>query len=136
MSEKVALSFEEISNRLHDMDLPDIDRVVGIGTGGASAAVMLAHQLRKPMTMLYINFRAPDNSPQRPGPELLQQPDLPDTPEHILLVDDVSVSGKTMDFAKSLLEGHQVTTFVLKGHADYVAFPTVASCVHWPWKPE
>ncbi|MCA9891626.1 MAG: phosphoribosyltransferase [Anaerolineae bacterium] len=136
MSDKVALSFEEISERLHSMDLPDVDRVVGIATGGASAAVMLAHQLRKPMTMLFINFRAPDNSPQRPGPELLKEPDLPNQPERILLVDDVSVSGRTMDFAKSLLEGHDVTTFVLKGHGDYVAFPTVASCVHWPWKPE
>jgi hypothetical protein len=33
-----------------------------------------------------------------------------------------------------LLAGHEVTTLVMKGKADYVLFPEVRTCVQWPWK--
>lgn len=136
IDEKVALNFTEISTRLHTMALPDVDWVVGIATGGTVAACMLAHQLNKPMSQLYINFRAPDNSPQRPQPELLYPAELPPQGARVLLVDDVCVSGRTMDVAKEILSGYDTTTFVLKGTADYVAFSQIPQCVHWPWKPE
>ena len=53
---------------------------------------------------------------------------------HILLVDDVSVSGVTLSLALSLLKDFEVFTFVLKGQADYVLFPEIKECVNWPWK--
>jgi hypoxanthine phosphoribosyltransferase len=51
-------------------------------------------------------------------------------------VDEVSVTGKTMEFAKTFLTEHEVITFALKGKADYVLFPGIAACVNWPWKIE
>ena len=54
----------------------------------------------------------------------------------ILLVDDVSVSGQTLQAARELLMDYEVTTFVLKSKADLVAFPEIGECVVWPWKLE
>lgn len=129
-----SLDFETISKALWQISLPGVDCVVGIASGGIVPASLLAHQLRLPLYLLRINFRAPDNSPQRPNPELLQE--LPSIPQdaRILLVDDVSVSGKTLDLAKNLFPAHQITTLTLKGHADIVVFPQIAECVDWPWK--
>ncbi|MEM8970289.1 MAG: hypothetical protein AAGE93_27990, partial [Bacteroidota bacterium] len=53
---------------------------------------------------------------------------------HILLVDDVSVTGKTLKTVKAELAEYRVTTFVLKGKADLVVFPDIGTCVDWPWK--
>jgi hypoxanthine phosphoribosyltransferase len=51
-----------------------------------------------------------------------------------LVVDDVSVSGKTLEKARQLLAGNEVKTLTLKGNADYVIFPEIRDCVKWPWK--
>ena len=135
-TEKVQLSFVEISQRLKQLDLPEIDWVIGIGSGGIVPASLLAHQLSKPLSLLTINYRAEDNIPQHDTHTLLTSaPLLPET-SRILLVDDVSVSGQTMAFAKSLLHQQDIVTLVLKGSADYVVFPEISACVHWPWKKE
>lgn len=130
----VPLSFDAISARLHQLAVPPADVVVGIGSGGTVPAALLAHQLRLPLAVVSINYRAPDNTPQRPAPELLGP--LPALPEgaRLLLVDEVSVTGATLSAARALFPHHPVTTVVLKGRADVVAFPEIDSCVAWPWK--
>jgi adenine/guanine phosphoribosyltransferase-like PRPP-binding protein len=134
MDNKLSLDFEIISRALKQVQLPPVDYVVGIAEGGVLPAALLAHQLDLPMRLLRINYRAPDNTPQRPAPTVLA--DLPVLPPgaRILLVDDVSVSGKTLALARSLLPDHEIITFTLKGKADFVLFPEIASCVNWPWK--
>ncbi|MBI1282571.1 MAG: phosphoribosyltransferase [Anaerolineaceae bacterium] len=135
-TDKVQLSFVDISQRLKQLNLPEIDWVVGIGSGGIVPASLIAHQLSKPLSLLSINYRAENNVPQHDAPKLLTSaPVLPET-GRILLVDDVSVSGQTMALAKSLLHQQDVVTLVLKGSADYVVFPEISTCVHWPWKNE
>ena len=134
MSDKVSLEFDGISRALKRLTLPSVDCVVGIAEGGTVPAALLAHQLGLPLWMLRINYRAPDNTPQRPEPRLLVE--LPPVPEgaRILLVDDVSVSGQTLALARELLDGHEIVTFTLKGQADFVLFPEITACVNWPWK--
>ncbi len=130
----VPIDFETISRRLHGLSIPAVDVVVGIASGGTVPASLLAHQLRKPLALVTINFRAPDNTPQRPAPELLSEvPDLP-AGSHLLLVDEASVTGATLAAARALFADHPVTTLVLKGKGDLVAFPEVRTCVAWPWK--
>jgi uncharacterized protein len=129
---KVPLGFDEIVARLAAFDLPEVDLVVGVASGGTVPAGLLAYRLGVPLTLLRINYRDGENRPQRPRPELLSPASLP-TGRRILLVDDVSVSGATLDLAKELLAGNEVTTLVLKGRGDHVAFPEVGSCVVWPW---
>lgn len=131
---KVALAFEEISDRIRDVVLPEVDLVVGIATGGIIPAALVAHQLGVPLLRLDINFRAPDNKPQRDSPELLTRFVPPPAGTRVLLVDDVSVTGQTLDVARALLEDCVVTSLVLKGKgADHVLFPEVGTCVTWPW---
>ena len=131
---KVSLSFSEISSRLQKVALPPIDHVVGIARGGIVPACTLAHQLQCELTILRINYRNDDNRPRYEVPQNLSStlPDLSHA-HSLLLVDDVSVSGKTLALAKQLLNHPRVYTFTLKGKADFVLFPEVNSCVNWPW---
>ncbi len=132
--EKVVLDFREICSRLERLTLPPVDLVVGIATGGSVPASLVAYKLGAPLAMMRLNYRAEDNTPQRPEPELLSTFQPPNA-ARVLLVDDVSVTGKTLAAAKLLLPRSHVTTLVMKGRGDYVLFPEVASCVVWPWKP-
>jgi hypoxanthine phosphoribosyltransferase len=136
MTEKVSLDFLTISEALKSFPLPEVDYVIGIATGGIVPASLIAHQLGRPLSFLHINYRAPDNTPRHNEPVLVSWQPLATSSQKILLVDEVSVSGKTMDFARSFLQGQQVYTFVLKGKADYVLFPEIDTCVNWPWKVE
>lgn len=131
--EKVRLELPRIKARLKAQFLPKVEAVIGISTGGAAPASLVAYELDLPLYTLAINYRAEDNSPQRKQPELLA-PLPPALPRTLLLVDDVSVSGKTLELAKRLLKGHLITTLVFKGKADIVLFPEIKPCVHWPWK--
>ena len=132
---KVDLKFADISRKLRSIEFPKVDYVIGIGTGGVVPASMVAHQLGCDLKIIQINYRDPDNQPRYDQPKVLQHLDL-DIPAKakILLVDDVSVSGKTLSKAKEQLKALDVTTFTLKGQADIVLFPDVKSCVNWPWK--
>ena len=133
-TEKVALDLVDIGRRLRACTLPEVDRVVGIGSGGVVPAALVAYELARPLTILSINYRAPDNTPRHPNPQLLQPFQLEPPGQRLLLVDDVCVSGQTMTLAKALLLGHDVTTLVMKGTADIVLFPEIGQCVHWPWQ--
>ena len=136
MDLKVALNFTEITARLKSTPLPAVDLVVGIATGGIVPASLAAYELEKPLALLHINYRNPDNSPRYVEPQLLEIPPEMKAGQHILLVDDVSVTGKTLEFARLQLPQQQITTLVMKGKGDIVLFPEVASCVKWPWKLE
>ncbi|MGD9021480.1 MAG: phosphoribosyltransferase, partial [Lysobacterales bacterium] len=127
-------SMGEITSRMKAMEFPAADAVVGIQTGGRIPAALLSFHLGLPLYMLPINFRDDDNNPRYEEPRVLgKYKDLPPSASRVLLVDDVSVSGKTMAKARELLPGFEVTTFVMKGRADLVLFPEIKPCVNWPW---
>ncbi len=128
------VTFQEISRRLHETKFPAIDCVIGILNGGRVPATLLAHQLKVPLVFLSINYRDEDNNPRYEDPKLFSAPESLPVDGAILLVDDVSVSGKTMQVAREQLSHCRVTTFVLKGRADHVLFPEFKDCVNWPWK--
>ena len=136
MDDKISLDFTTISRALKAFPFPEVDHVVGIATGGIVPASLVAHQINQPFSLIEINYRARDNSPRYPRPVLLSWQPLPAGGQRILLVDEVSVTGKTMEFAKTFLTEHEVITFALKGKADYVLFPDIEACVNWPWKLE
>jgi len=134
MSESVNLTMTEIVSRLHKIDLPQVDLIVGIASGGIVPASLLAYKLQKPMQLIHINYRDIQNKPRFSRPQLLQNFKIERENQIILLVDDVSVTGSTLNFVKDLLKNQQVWTFTLKGKADFVLFPEISSCVNWPWK--
>lgn len=136
MDNKVSLSFATISEALRELPLPEVDHVVGIGRGGVVPASLIAHQLQRELSIVWVNYRHDDNQPAHDHPQWLES-ELPyfDADARILLVDDVAVSGQTLAAVKERLSDYAVTTLVLKGTADWVVFPTIATCVHWPWRP-
>ncbi len=132
---KTLLSFREISRRLSSLKMPDADLVIGIGSGGIVPAALVAYILKAELRIISLNYRDEQNTPVRENPLLIAFPD--DMELHgkkILLVDDVSVSGKTLQAARDLLAGYDVTTLTMKGNADFVLFPEIKECVRWPWK--
>lgn len=131
----VPLSFQEIAIRLKTIEFPPIDLVIGIGSGGVPAATMLAYHLGAELQVITLNYRDEQNNPRYESPKVLNQPAMQLEGKRILLVDDVSVSGKTMNAALELLQGFDVKTCAMKGNADFVLFPEIKDCVKWPWKP-
>lgn len=133
--DKLDLDFSSISRDLKSFRFPKADYIIGIATGGTYPAIMIAHQLDLPCRFIHLNFRNPDNSPAHEEPVILSG-DIHDIPKdsRILLVDEVSVSGKTINTALQLLKGYHVKTFVLKGKGDFVLYPDIKTCVNWPWK--
>jgi hypoxanthine phosphoribosyltransferase len=131
----VQLTMPEIAARLRSLNLPDFDVVIGIGTGGVAPASVVAFLLNADLAVMTLNYRDEKNNPVSEVPVLLEKPDFKLAGKKILVVDDVSVSGKTLEAAKNILEGHNVRTLTMKGIADYVLFPEIRDCVKWPWKP-
>lgn len=131
----VPLSFKQITERLQTLDFPEFDVVIGIGSGGVPAATMLAYHLKSELEVLTLNYRDEENNPRYEFPKVLDKPDWNLEGKRILLVDDVSVSGKTMNAALEQLPGLNVKTCAMKGKADFVLFPEIRDCVKWPWKP-
>ena len=131
----VPISFQEISERLRKVDFPETDLVIGIGTGGIVPAAITAFHLKAELRVMTLNYRDEANNPRYENPVVLRlPPDLNLEGRKILVVDDVSVSGKTLQAALELLKGYEVRTLTMKGKADYVLFPEVKDCVRWPWK--
>src|SRR5690606_287032 len=48
----VALPFDEIAARLRVLELPDVDVVYGVATGGIVPASLVAYQLGKPLELI------------------------------------------------------------------------------------
>jgi len=130
----VTISFKEIIKRLKNIDLPEFDLVIGIGSGGIPPAAFVAFHLNTELQVMFMNYRDEENNPRYNEPVLLKKPEWNLEGKRILLVDDVSVSGKTLNAALKLLEGYNVKTLAMKGKADYVLFTDIKDCVKWPWK--
>lgn len=129
------LAFSEISARLRSMILPETDLVIGIGTGGIVPASIVAFHLGCELHIITLNYRDETNTPRYENPVLINMPELPSLDgKRILLVDDVSVSGKTLNEALIHFKGLNIKTLTMKGKADYVLFPEIKDCVKWPWK--
>ncbi len=149
---KVKLELPDIARKLKSLTLPDVDAVVGIATGGVAFASMVAFWLEKPLYVIHLNYRDEDNKPRHEKPTLLKPFEInsdtfnkglqpiansertENSSKHILLVDDVSVSGATLETAKSFLPDFQITSLVIKGKADFALYSDIAACILLPWR--
>ncbi|CAN5624190.1 hypothetical protein BH23DEI1_BH23DEI1_05570 [soil metagenome] len=139
---KVLLTFHAIAARLRHLldtnDLRHVDDVVAVARGGVVAGALVAYHLGLPLHVVRSRFRDDGNAPMATAPTVAaQSPDL--TGHHVLVVDDVSVTGATLRAVAEVLGAAGTTTLVLKGRpgsADHVVFDDVPSCVAWPWEVE
>jgi xanthine phosphoribosyltransferase len=131
------LPFERISAALRSHQFPHADLVVALGTGGVVAGALVAHQLALPLEVLWVNHRDDANTPAAGGPRWTREPDIAVAGRTVLLVDDVYVSGRTLELARAWLveRGAHVVPFVLKGKVPFALFRDIGGCVQWPWKP-
>ncbi len=127
-----SVSAEDINKKIRLTSFEDFDIVVGIGDGGVVPAALIADHLDLDVDIVKINFRDAKNNVKFNSPKLIDKLSLDLKNKNILLVDDVSRTGKTLEKAKKILKGNKITTLVMSGKADYSLFD-FKECVKWPW---
>ncbi|MFH1836973.1 MAG: phosphoribosyltransferase [Candidatus Omnitrophota bacterium] len=130
----IDLSFKDIFSRIEKAKLGDFDLVVGIKEGGLIPSILAAYKLNCALEFIKVRHRDENNEPIFDTPRAESTKIKNGTAEKILIVDDVSVTGKTLDTVKKILGQSGVKTLVLKGKADHVLFPEIDGCVNWPWR--
>ncbi len=130
---EIPLAFPTLVQALESFCFPPVDAVVGILTGGLVPAALVAQRLCLPLFYVRIQYRHPDNSERHPEPKIWETANLPGSYQRILLVDDVAVSGRTMDAARTLFADRTIHCFAIKGQTEFVLLPHLRGCVQWPW---
>ena len=128
-----SISFEEFFSLLNNIKFKKFDMIVAIGSGGIIPAGFIQQKLKIPMKILGVNYRDEKNNPQFDDAKILEENEFGIEGKKILVVDDVSRSGKTISKAKEYLKGNDVKTFVINGKADYSFFNS-EDCIGMPWK--
>ena len=117
---------------LKDIEFEDFDLIIAIGNGGIIPAAFIQKKLNIPMKIININYRDSDHKPKYEDAVLLEEKEFPIVDKKILLVDDVSRTGKTLRKAKEYLKGNKIKTFTINGEGDY-SFFNQKECLRMPW---
>jgi hypoxanthine phosphoribosyltransferase len=128
-----------VENALESIAKYDPDIIVAVGRGGIVPASIIAYQLEKPMISMTIRLYEGGKNPRRKyrKPKLVGKFSHDVSKKKVLLVDDVSNTGETLNKAKTLMKGAmKVKTFVLyrkSGYKpDFFCMKT-NDCVLFPW---
>ncbi|EPR70211.1 phosphoribosyltransferase family protein [Cyclobacterium qasimii] len=137
MKSSLDISFGAISDALHGFNFPEIDLVLGISEGGKAPAAMIAHQLGVTLKLINLGNKNDQGDFSLSSSEIEEVLEWDFFGHHrILIVDDVSITGKTLQLLKENVRADDVYTLVLFGEADHVLFPKVKSAVKLPWTAE
>lgn len=126
-------SWDDFFSSLDLLDFEDFDMIVAIARGGIIPASFIQQKLNIPMKIIQINYRDDSHQPKYNDAKLLENGDFAFKGKNILLVDDVSRTGKTLDKAKEYLSGNTIRTCIVNGVGDYSLF-NEESCIRMPWK--
>ncbi len=118
---------------LADMAAERFEGIVAIAQGGIIPAALLQQEWGIPMSVVHINYRDHENRPRFPDARLLDEGPPPFAGKKILLVDDVSRTGRTLARARAYLANSAVKTFLVNGEADFRLYRT-EECLRMPWK--
>jgi uncharacterized protein len=126
-------SFLEIIDKIKNIKYNDsFNLIVGIRNGGIIPAGIIANYLKLPLEFIHLNLRDQNNLEIREKPILIGNINFEFKDKKILLVDDVSRTGKTFVKAKELLkDSKSIKTMVVNGTSDYSLFNE--DCFKMPW---
>lgn len=128
-----SITWKEFFELLEKIKFQDFDLIVAIANNGIIPAAFIQQKLKIPMKIIKINYRDENNNPTYDDAILLEKDEFTIKGKRILLVDDVSRTGKTISKAKEYLDGNPIKTFVINGKADYSMF-NQEECIGMPWK--
>jgi uncharacterized protein len=109
------------------------EAIVAVANGGIMPAALLQEALGLPMSIVQINYRDYENKPRFPDARLLQDGPAPFQGMKVLVVDDVSRTGRTLARAREFLKNSAVKAFLVNGEADFSLYKT-PECLRMPWK--
>ena len=124
----------DVQQRIKDLRFAEsFDLIVAVARGGIIPAVMLQFVMGCDLEWIWLNFRDDDQKPNRERPELVKPLAFDPTGKSILLVDDRSRTGSTLNRAKEYLAGAKlIRTLVVNGEADYKLYDD--DCFYFPWR--
>lgn len=129
----MAKSFEELLNRFSEIEFNEsFDMIVAIANGGVVPAAIINQRLDIPIELLKINLRDQYQKPRYEFPQLIAPIAFDYIGKTILLVEDRVKSGRTLEFARLLLDKAKIVkTFAVNGEADYSLYNE--PCFKFPW---
>ncbi len=127
------ISLDEMMSRIKTIVPDSFDMVVAIARGGILPGYLIAKFLDIPLEIIHLNLRNDSHQQIRTEPLLLKPVDFEFANKRIILTDDVSNTGLTMEKAKKTLQNCQITTLVISGNADISLFGPHNRCINWPW---
>jgi uncharacterized protein len=125
--------YAKLDRVLAEMEGERFEAIVAIAQGGILPAALLQQEWGIPMGVVHINYRDHENKPRFPDARLLDQGPPPFAGRKVLLVDDVSRTGRTLARAREYLADSMVKTFLVNGDADFRLYQT-DECLRMPWK--
>jgi len=132
-------TFHSIFYSLKVIKIPfDFDIIVGIARGGIIPSSILSFIYEKELFLLWLNLYGEGMPPERvhEKPKLMRPFEHDVSGKKILIVDDLSRSGETIEFAKNILKNKgasEIRSLVLVGKGDYF-LEEFKGCVKFPWK--
>lgn len=125
-------SLKEILERIKEIPFDKFDIIVAIARGGIIPAGLVSQILDVPVEVLKIRYRDDTHAPIFLEPHIIGDINFSFQGKRVLLIDDVSRSGKTFKVAKAALkEAGTIKTFAVNGEADYSCYN--GECFRFPW---
>lgn len=135
--QKIKLELKDILSRLGKLRL-DSDFVVAVGRGGIIPAGLVARKLECDIAVIWLRQYTDGMPPKKlyDSPKLVKPFTANVSGKKVLVVDDFSRSGNTLEVARNILlkaGAKVVKTMAIAGRkADYCLFET-DDCAEWPW---
>ena len=132
-------TFHSIFYSLKETKIPfNFDIIVGIARGGIIPSSILSFIYEKELFLLWLNLYGEGMPPEKvhEKPKLMSPFDHDVYGKRILIVDDLSRTGETIEFAKKILiekGASEIKSLVLIGKGDY-SLEEFKGCVKFPWK--
>jgi len=123
----------EIKKQIDEIHFQEkFDLLVAIERGGINPAKLLSEKLNLEINSIKINYRDDEHNIIREEPKLLEEIGFDPKNKTVLLVDDVSRTGSTLEKARQILsQAKLIKTFVVNGEADYSLYDEECFRVDW-----